>query len=247
MFSAIILAIIATIVVSLISFVGVLTLAFKDKVLNKITLLLVGFSAGSLIGGAFLHLIPEAIEKFGNEKIFPYVIIGFVAFFILEKVLHWRHCHKGKCDVHVFTYLNLLGDAVHNFTDGLIIAASFIVDIKIGFITTIAVIIHEIPQEFGDFGVLIHGGFSKAKALFYNFFSGLTAVLGAILGIFLSSIIEGSMIYLIPFTAGGFIYIAASDLIPELRKEAGFKKSILPFIFFLLGLVFIWITKIFLE
>ncbi|MDP2908299.1 MAG: ZIP family metal transporter [Nanoarchaeota archaeon] len=247
MISALFWAITATIIVSLISFIGVLTLAFKEKLLNKIVLLLVGFSAGALIGGAFLHLIPEALEKYASEALFLYVILGFVAFYVLEKVLHWRHCHKGKCDVHVFTYLNLVGDAIHNFMDGLVIAASFVVNTNLGVVTTAAVIAHEIPQEFGDFGVLIYGGFGKMKALFYNFLSGLTAVAGAVAGYVLSSTIQESTMYLLPLTAGGFIYIASSDLIPELRKETDIKKSIMPFIFFLLGLAFMWAAKILLE
>ncbi len=171
------------------------------------------------------------------------MIIGFVAFYMLEKILHWRHCHEGKCDVHVFTYLNLIGDAVHNFLDGIIIAASFVVNTNLGIVTTLAVIFHEIPQEFGDFGVLIYGGFSKAKALTYNFLTALTAVAGAVIGFFLSSAIENSVVFLLPLTAGGFIYIASSDLVPELRKETDIKKSLLPFIFFLLGLGFMWLTK----
>jgi len=240
-------AVIATFVVSLVSFIGVVTLAFKEKLLNRIVILLVGFSAGALIGGAFLHLIPEAFEKGTSEVIFLYVILGFVAFYILEKILHWRHCHKSKCEVHTFTYLNLIGDSVHNFLDGLVIAASFVVDFKIGVVTTLAVVAHEIPQEFGDFGVLIYGGFGKSKALFYNFLTGLTAVIGAVVGFFLSSIIEESIVYLLPLTAGGFIYIAASDLMPELRKEADIKKSLPPFLLFLAGIVFMWFAKFLLE
>lgn len=247
MHEALFWAVIATFVVSLVSFIGVVTLAFKEKLLNKIVMLLVGFSAGALIGGAFLHLIPEAFEKGMNESIFLYVILGFVAFYVLEKILHWRHCHKGKCDVHVFTYLNLIGDSVHNFLDGLVIAASFVVDFKIGVVTTLAVVAHEIPQEFGDFGVLIYGGFGKSKALFYNFLTGLTAVIGAVAGFFLSSVIEESTVYLLPFTAGGFIYIAASDLMPELRKETDVKKSLPPFLLFLAGIAFMWFAKLFLK
>ncbi len=247
MHEALFWAVLATLVVSLISFIGVVTLAFKEKLLNKIVMLLVGFSAGALIGGAFLHLIPEALEDGVGETIFLYVILGFVAFYILEKVLHWRHCHKGKCEVHIFTYLNLIGDSVHNFLDGLVIAASFVVDFKIGIVTTLAVVAHEIPQEFGDFGVLIYGGFGKSKALFYNFLTGLTAVIGAIVGFFLSSAIEESIIYLLPLTAGGFIYIAASDLMPELRKESDVKKSLPPFLLFLAGIAFMWFAKFLLE
>jgi len=247
MHEALFYAVIATIVVSLISFVGVLALALKEKLLNKIVLLLVGFSAGALIGGAFLHLIPEALEGGMVGSIFLYVILGFVAFYVLEKLLHWRHCHKGKCDIHMFTYLNLVGDAAHNFIDGLIIAASFIVNVKLGMATTLAVIAHEIPQEFGDFGVLIYGGFSKIKALTYNFLSALTAILGAVTGFLLYSVIGKGMVFLLPLTAGGFIYIASCDLIPELRKETSIKKSLPPFIFFLLGLAFMWGIKLLLE
>lgn len=247
MIAALFWAILATIIVSLFSFIGVLTLALKEKLLNKITMLLVGFSAGALIGGAFLHLIPEALEKSKGDSLFLYVIIGFVIFYILEKFLYWRHCHKAKCGVHMFTYLNLIGDAVHNFTDGLIIVASFVVDFKLGLATTLAVIAHEIPQEFGDFGVLIYGGFSKVKALFYNFLSGLTAIVGAVVGFFLYSVIEEKIIFLLPLTAGGFIYIAASDLIPELRKEMNIKRSLLPFLFFLFGVAFMWLFKLLLE
>lgn len=247
MHEALFWAITATLAVSLFSFIGVLTLSMKQKLLNKVVLLLVGFSAGALIGGAFLHLIPEACEKGFGTDVFLFVIVGFVIFFVLEKYIHWRHCHKGKCDVHVFTYLNLIGDGVHNFIDGLIIAASFVVDLKLGFVTTLAVIAHEIPQEFGDFGVLIYGGFTKAKALFYNFLSALTAILGAVVGFFLSSVLEESMVLLLPITAGGFIYIAASDLMPELRKETDAKKSLWPFLFFFLGLAFMWLTKILFE
>ncbi len=247
MHESLFLAVIATLFVSAISFVGVITLALKEKLLNRIVLLLVGFSAGALIGGSFFHLIPEAFEKGMGENIFLYVILGFVAFYILEKILHWRHCHKGKCDVHIFTYLNLIGDGVHNFMDGLVIAASFAVNFKIGVVTTLAVIAHEIPQEFGDFGVLIYGGFSKSKALFYNFLSGLTAVVGAIIGFFLYTLINEGVVYLLPLTAGGFIYIAASDLMPELRKETDVKKSLLPFLLFLIGISFMWAAKLLLE
>lgn len=239
-------AITATIIVSLVSFVGVLTLAFKEKLLKKIVLMLVGFSAGALIGGAFLHLIPEALEKGMNDNLFLYVILGLIAFYVLEKFLHWRHCHEGKCPIHMFTYLNLIGDAIHNFTDGLIIAVSFVVNFKLGLVTTLAVIAHEVPQEFGDFGVLIYGGFTKFKALFYNFLSALTAILGAVIGFFLSSAVD-DITFLLPLTAGGFIYIASSDLMPELRKEKSIKKSLFPFIFFLLGVAFMWGAKLLLE
>ena len=167
----------ATILVSLISLIGVFTLAMKTKILDRILFLLVGFAAGGLIGGAFLHLLPEAIEQCAGDQVFIYALIGFTAFFLMERYLYWRHCHQGVCDVHTFTYLNLVGDGVHNFTDGLIIAASFVTDFRLGLVTTLAVIFHEIPQEMGDFGILVDGGFTKSRALFFNFICHIILIL----------------------------------------------------------------------
>jgi len=247
--NALIWAIGATIVVSSISLIGIVTLILKEQFLEKVILLFVGFSAGALIGGAFLHLIPEALEGYSKENVFLYVLIGFSLFFILERVIKWRHCHEkiGECKVHSFTYLNLVGDGLHNFIDGLVIVAAFSVDIKLGVTTTIAVITHEIPQEISDFGVLIYGGLSKTKALFLNFLSALTAILGAIIGYFISTKIDNFSEILLAFTAGGFIYIASSDLIPELHKETKTNKAILSFVFFLLGLLFMYLVKMFME
>jgi len=233
----------STFLVSLISFIGIFTLILKEKLLNKILLVLVSFSAGALMGGAFLHLIPEALEKVKETEIFLFVLGGIVLFFLIEKVLRWRHCHKGKCDVHSFAYMNLIGDGVHNLIDGLIIAASFLADVGLGIITTIAVALHEIPQEIGDFGVLVYGGLKKSKALFLNFITALMAVLGGITGFYFSSYKEISLMFLLPFAAGGFIYIAASDLIPEIKKEVNLKKSLLYFSIFVLGIVLMYGVK----
>jgi zinc and cadmium transporter len=234
----------SVIVVSLISLIGVITLAFTDKVLKKLLFLLVAFSAGAMLGGAFIHLLPEALENSSSLFVFLFVLVGFSLFFILEKLLFWRHCHEGKCHIHTFTYMNLMGDAVHNFIDGMIVAATYLVSIPLGIITTVAIIAHEIPQEISDFGVLVYGGFKKTKALFANFMVALTAVLGAVFGYLLSNYIEGFNSFLVPFAAGGFIYIAASDLVPELHKEKDIKKSSVSFIVFLLGILLMWITKI---
>lgn len=233
-------AISASIVVSLISFVGIITLLFKKDLLNKLLLLLISFSAGALIGAAFLHLIPEAVEKSGHNEVYLFVIVGFILFFILEKYLHWRHCHKEKCDIHMFTYLNLVGDGVHNFIDGVIIGTSFVVNINFGIATSFAIIMHEIPQEIGDFGVLIYGGFGKNKALFYNFLSALTAVLGTVIGYALANTSEIFLKLLMPMAAGGFIYIACCDLIPELHKQQDIKKATLSMLVFILGVVFMY-------
>jgi len=233
----------AVILVSIISLIGIFFFGIKSKVFDNILILLIGFAAGGLIGGAFLHLLPEAIRRSGDESIFLYAIIGFTAFFLMERYLYWRHCHNGVCDIHTFTYLNLIGDGVHNFTDGLIIAASFMADLRLGIVTTLAVIFHEIPQEIGDFAILIYGGFSKPKALLFNFASALAAVLGALAGYFLINTTENVISFLIAFTGGGFIYIAASDLIPELHRQKDAKRSNLAFVTFSLGLIFMALVR----
>jgi zinc and cadmium transporter len=227
---------ISTFIISLISFIGIFTLALKDKLLDKIVLLLVSLSAGALMGGAFLHLLPESIELSEGLDVFLFVLVGFALFFLIEKVLHWRHCHKGECQVHTFTYMNLIGDSIHNFIDGLIMATSFVISIPLGMTTTMAIALHEIPQEIGDFGVLIYGGFTKKKALILNFLTALTAVLGGLIGFFISNMVENVKLFILPFAAGGFLYIAASDLIPEIRKETSLKKSMIYFGIFILGI-----------
>lgn len=234
----------ATVLVSVISLIGIFTLGIKTKIFDKILVLVVGFAAGGLIGGAFLHLLPEAVEKCEATTVFFYAVIGFTGFFLMERCLYWRHCHDGVCDIHTFTYLNLIGDGVHNFIDGLIIAASFMADLKLGIVTTLAVIFHEIPQEIGDFGILVYGGFSKSRALLFNFLCALAAVLGALIGYLLSNITESISLFLISFTAGGFIYIAASDLIPELHKQKDAKRANLAFITFIFGLVFMALVRL---
>jgi len=220
--------------VSLIAFIGILFIGLKEAFLKRIVMALVGFASGSLIGGAFIHLLPESIEQTG-QAIFYYVIVGIVFFFVMEKFFYWRHCHEETCPVHTFAYLNLIGDGIHNFIDGMIIAASFIRSYDLGFATTLAVIFHEIPQEIGDFGVLIYGGFTKRKALAYNFVSALTAVAGAFITYNLAYI-QGVEQFLVPFAAGGFIYIAATDLMPELHKKSHAKESIIQLAAILTGI-----------
>jgi zinc and cadmium transporter len=239
-------SIVASIVVSLISLIGILFLLVNEKTLNNILFILIGFATGGLLGGAFFHLLPEALEKSSNSTLtFLYVILGFIIFFILERYIHWRHCHKeGKCDVHVVSYLSLMGDGIHNLIDGMIIATSFQVNISFGLITTLAIILHEIPQEIGDFGVLVYGGLSKLKALFYNFLSALTAIIGVFIGYFLTTSIENFSSVLLPIAAGGFIYIAASDLVPELHKEPNLKKSTLAIITFIFGIILMYALKL---
>ena len=234
----------STFLVSLISLVGIFTLTLKDNLLHKILFCLIGFSAGALIGSAFLHILPECLENNKSTVVFSYLIVGIITFFLMERYLHWRHCHeKGECKTHAFTYLNLVGDGFHNFIDGMVIAASFIVSVKLGLVTTLAIILHEIPQELGDFAVLIYGGFSKRKALLFNFASALTAIIGAVVGYFIADFSKSFSNFILPFTAGGFIYIATSDLIPELHKENDLKRSTAAFLAFLMGIVFMALAK----
>jgi len=238
----------STFLISLISLVGIVTLAIKENLLQRVLFYLVGFSAGALIGSAFLHILPECLEDNNSTAVFSYLILGIVIFFIMERVLHWRHCHEeGSCKTHVFTYLTLVGDGCHNFIDGLVIAASFLVSFKLGMVTTLAIILHEIPQELSDFAILIYGGFTKKKALLFNFASALLAVIGALAGYFISDYIEGFWGFILPLTAGGFIYIATSDLIPELHKEKDLKRSMAAFLAFLMGIMFMALAKKFLP
>lgn len=231
--------------VSILSFIGAVVLLLKERLLNSILIFLVATSAGCLMGGAFFHLLPESIELSKNAvHTSIYVIAGFIVFFVLERYLHWRHCHKDRCSIHAFSYLNLIGDGVHNLFDGLIIGASFVVDVSVGLTTTFAIIMHEIPQELGDFGVLIYGGFSKTKALFYNFLSGATAIIGTLIGYHFSNHVSTLQEVILAAAAGGFIYIAACDLIPELHKQSDAKRSTLSMIFFIIGVVFMLLLKV---
>jgi len=230
---------------SLISFIGIFTLWMKDKSLAKILFVLVAFSAGSLLGGALLHLLPEALLSMGSMEASLVLITGFSVFFLMEKLLHWHHCHEGKCDVHPYSQLIVIGDGIHNFIDGLVIAASFIVNPALGVITTLVIISHEVPQELGDFAVMVHGGMKKKKALFYNFLSQLTCMAGGVIGYLFGSSFGAYSAVLLPFAAGGFIYIAASDLIPELHKETNIRKSMMAFGFFMLGILLMLFMKVY--
>lgn len=238
------LIILASLAISLCVWVAVLFLYFKKETLHKITLFLVSLSAGALMGGAFLHLLPEAAQEIETSKLYLIVLAAFIFFFFMEKLLFWRHCHKENCPIHTFGYMNLVGDSLHNFIDGLVIAGAFLVDIKLGIATTIAIAIHEIPQEIGDFGVLLHAGFNKKRALVVNYFVALTVVLGGVVGYFMSFTLNNIIPYLLPFAAGGFIYIAASDLMPELRKETNLKRSISSFAVFILGIALMLLVKL---
>ena len=226
--------------VSLLSLVGVLTLSVNKEKLNRIVHYLVSFAVGTLFGGVFIHLLPSLFERTESKAIslLVFVPVGIILFFILEKFVRWRHCHDLDCDEHPqhIVPMNLVGDALHNLIDGIIIGTAFLVSPEVGLATAIAVAFHELPQEIGDFGVLIHGGLPVKKALAFNFISSLTAIAGAVFALILGSTIESFVPVLLPITAGGFIYIAGSDLIPELHHQDDPKKSILQLIYMIAGL-----------
>ena len=240
----------AVVIVSLISFSGALVLVLSRDLLKKILLILVAFSAGALIGDAVLHLIPQAVEEAGsfNVEVSTYIFIGILLFFILEKFLRWQHCHDVDCHDHPkhLGVMNLVGDGLHNFIDGVLIAASFMVSIPLGVATTIAVIAHEVPQELGDIGVLIHSGYSKSKALWANFYMALIAILGTVITLLIGEKVESLAIIVVPVSAGSFIYIALSGLIPELHKESKFIKSAVQFMSLIAGLIVMYLL-LFLE
>ncbi len=210
---------------------------------------MVSFSAGGLFGDAFIHLIPEAVEEAGfGVDVSIFILSGIIVAFVVEKFIRWRHCHILTSDEHPhsFAYMNLVGDGVHNFIDGLIIGGSYMVSIPLGAATTLAVIFHEIPQEIGDFGILLYGGFTKSRALLFNLLTATTAIIGAIASLILGYYAEGFILFLVPFAAGEFIYIAGSDLVPELQKETNPSKSIFQLIAFLFG-VLVLLSIVFLE
>ncbi|MBI4049558.1 MAG: ZIP family metal transporter [Candidatus Doudnabacteria bacterium] len=236
-------SIISALIVSLMAFIGLLVINIQNKLARKSLILLVSFAAGALLGDVFIHLLPE-LAKQGSLglKNSLYILATIVVFYIIEKYIHWHHHPtEGEEDTHLSQHLvttNLIGDGIHNFIDGMIIAGSYLVDIRLGLATTLAVILHEIPQEFGDFGVLIYAGLSKVKALFYNFLSGLAAVLGVIVAL-LATNSENIVNILISIGIGSFIYIATADLIPETHKQ---KERFLPhLVSFVLGIVVMYL------
>ena len=239
----------SVIVVSLISLLGILGLSFRKDLLEKYVFAFISLAVGALLGDAFIHLIPEAFENSANPLSTSVLIIaGILFFFILEKFFHWHHHGDDTTENHIHPTgkLILLSDGVHNLIDGIIIGTSFVVSIPLGIATTLAVILHEIPQEIGDFAVLLHAGYSKARALWLNFLSALCAVVGVIFALFLSDISNSFILYFLPIAAGGFIYIALADLIPELQKTKEVKYSILQIVTVFAG-VFVMIMLTFLE
>lgn len=229
---------VSVVIVSAISLIAVIFLAVSEDKIRKLLLFMVSFAAGALFGDAFIHLLPESFAKLGSGLgTSLLILVGIVFFFILEKFIHWRHCHNINFEEHThpMVMVNLIGDGVHNLIDGMLIAASYSVSLPLGITTTLAVVLHEIPHEIGNFGVLVHGGLPVRKALLFNFITALTAIAGAVLALAVGPLMKGFTLALLPITAGGFIYIAGSDLIPELKHEVAISHSILQFFSIILG------------
>jgi zinc and cadmium transporter len=230
---------IATTLISALSLISIALLSLRKSLLSSITHHLVALAAGTMIGAAFLHLLPESTELLGTEMTFIVVLASFIAFFVIEKVIHWHHCHTVGKHKHSIGYMNLTGDAIHNFIDGLVIAGAFTLDLNLGIVTSLAVALHELPQEIGDFGVLIHSGWDRWKAAKANILISLTMIVGGVAGYFLATHVETVLPYLTAFAAGGFIYISASDLVPELKEETNLTVSFTHLVVFLLGIILI--------
>jgi zinc and cadmium transporter len=217
----------AVVVISAISLVGSIGLVMSRDALQKAVFYLVAFAAGALLGDAFFHLLPEIAESEAGftPGASAAVLTGVLGFFVLEKVLHWHHAHFPEEEVlHPIAVTNLVGDGLHNFIDGAVVAASFAVSVELGLATSIAVALHEIPQEIGDIAILLHAGLPPRRAIALNFISGLAAVAGALLVLSIAPVrfVES---FLVPFSAGAFVYIASTDLLPDLHKEAQPRRS----------------------
>ncbi len=214
---------------SAIALVGSVTLVLRESTLQKMLLPLVSFAAGSLMGGALFHMLPAALASMPAMTAFKWVALGFLIFFGLEQFLHWHHCHRAFAECRKpLTVLILIGDALHNFLGGLSIAGVFLMDVHLGIAAWIAAAAHEIPQELGDFGVLVHGGWQKRSALLFNLLSGLTFLVGGLVAYAASLRLDVS--WLVPLAAGNFLYIGASDLVPEVNKAHTFWANVLHFL-----------------
>jgi zinc and cadmium transporter len=225
---------------SAIALVGSLTLLLRPATLERLVMPLVAFAAGSLLGGAFFHMLPAAAAETQDlPRVFLWTMLGFGLFFALEQFLHWHHCHRADADCKKpLSYLILLGDGLHNFLGGLGVAGVFLIDVRLGITAWLAAAAHEVPQELGDFGVLIHGGWQRSSALLFNFLSGSAFLAGALVAYFAAQAVDVS--FLVPFAAGNFIYIGASDLVPEVNKHRSVSTSVIHFLAFGAGLALLW-------
>jgi zinc and cadmium transporter len=238
-------SLLAALLVSLISLVGVITLSLNRKFIQKITLHLVSLSVGALFGGVFFHLLPELGENGLSLVSSSTIALGILLFFILEKFICWRHCHHqtDPDHPHPLAITNFIGDSLHNFLDGLMIAAAFSTNTTLGVSTTLAIILHEIPQEIGDFGIFLYAGYSVPRALFLNLLSALFSLLGVLVFFILKQNTAHLESFILPLLIGSFLYIAGSDLIPELKKETLPKRNFTQFLFICLGLLLMFLLS----
>jgi zinc and cadmium transporter len=233
---------------SVFALIGGVFLLWREDLARKFSLTLVSFATGSLIGVAFFDLLPEALAESEYPKVAIAVVLGLLTVFFLEKTLTWHHCHDNEeCDVHhVSTSMVMVGDSLHNFIDGLAIALSFAVDARVGIATSIAVFFHEVPQEIGDFGTLLHAGYTRKQVLLFNIFTALLTFAGALIGYLFLPVIGPFLPLLLAFTAGSFLYIAMSDLMPELRHPRG-GSEVMHMSALLLGISIIWVIGTYLP
>ena len=241
MTQAILYSMISIFVISCVSLVWVVTLWISTEKLKKMLIYFIAFSAGTMMWDAFLHLLGETVESYGyNTKIALFIVWGVLLWFVIEKIINWNHCHLPITEdhQHSFAHMNLVWDIVHNFIDWLVVTSAFLLSIPVWIATALAVLLHEIPQEIGDFWVLIHWGFSKAKALKLNFLTALTAFIWVGITLLLHQYVENLSVFLMPFSAWLFIYIAGTDLIPELHKHPKIAQSIMQALCFVL---WIWV------
>lgn len=252
--TAVVGSLVSVLVVSLISFVGLLTLSLNATRIRRLATLFVSFAVGALLGDAFIHVLPEAFEQSEGHTLTPsiMILVGILIFFIAEKLLRHRHGvlhtqHHGeeppaRPDLAA---INIFGDVLHNVIDGVLIGASYLADPTLGISTTVAVALHEIPQELGDFGVLVHSGMTPRKAVLYNLAASGGAVVGTIVVLLIGRIAEDIVAsVLLPITAGGFVYIAAADLIPELQHERSFRITLLQTLLICAGIAIMGVLKL---
>jgi zinc and cadmium transporter len=234
-------ALIAVTGVSLLSLIGAVFIIMRRKAVLRIMSPLLALSSGVLLGSAFFDLLPESTKLLPDRASF-FIVSGIISFFTLEKLLHWHHHVEGDHpgENKPVAYLSLIGDGIHNFIDGVIIGGAFLISNSLGIAVTIAIVAHEIPHELADFTILLHSGFSNTKALLYNFLSATTAILGTVLVLIMSTAAHSFIPYLISFGAGNFLYIAMSDLIPELHKSDSKKASIIQIIALISGMLLMY-------
>jgi zinc and cadmium transporter len=230
-------------------------LVLPERMLLRLLSPLVSFATGALLGAAFLALLPHAIEGAGSGNVHAIgitILAGLLAFFLLEKLVLWRHCHADACEAHGIDEkrlhdkaagnLILVGDGIHNMVDGVLIAAAFLTDVHLGVVTSLAVVAHEIPQEIGDFAILLHSGFSRGRALLYNVLSSLTTVVGGVAAYYSLSLTQQAIPYIVAIAASSFIYIAVADLIPGLHKRLEPKTTLQQIVLIALGIAVIFVA-----